>query len=186
MKGTFMSKNEKATNRSAGEVFAVVLVVLFVIAVAVFGIWGSVKLFGAIKDLNNAANELFDHQTAANQISSGVIIDKEIVNGHTVNGSGGIVASPNGSGVVIGGNQEYIPTQYRLYVRGEYEVNGEVFEGEKYFDVPAEIYQAYKIGDFFDSRDPSPHTTASLCPNCGAVCDTPFCGACGASMNSED
>lgn len=23
------------------------------------------------------------------------------------------------------------------------------------------------------------------CPECGAVCDTPYCGACGAPMNSE-
>lgn len=179
----------KIPKRITSEDFGFILIVFLLIVLVISLILLLVGFFSSVGEFGGVLNELSEysaHEIAVNQISSGVIINKEIVNGHIVNGSGGIVTGPNGAGVIFGGNQEYIPTQYRLYVSGKYEIDGKEFEGEKYFDVPADVYQSYKVGDFFDSHDFSAHIAISLCSNCGATCDTPFCGACGAPMNSKN
>ena len=181
-----MDRNGKATNRSAADVFGVIFVTILAVALVAVMIWSFAGVFGGVREFFGALSEYSSHEQAVSQISSGFITDKEIVNGHTVNGSGGIVAGSNGSGVVIGGNKEYIPTQYRLYVSGEYEVDGDVFMGDRYFDVPAEVYQAYNIGDYFDSQNFFSDTVASLCPSCGAEWDSTYCGDCGSLMNQED
>lgn len=180
-----MDRNVKTDKQSIGKCVLVIFLVLIVIVSVAIVIYSFVGIFGTVMEFGGILNEYFAHENATDKISCGIIIDKEIVNGHTVNGGGGIVAGPNGSGVVIGGNKEYIPTEYRLYVKAEYEIDDEVFEGERYFDVPAEVYQAYNIGDFFDSQNLYQQTAAPLCPNCGAECDTPFCGQCGTPMNPE-
>lgn len=145
-----MDKNSEKTSRL--DLIFRILLGIAMAAVAAFIIWGIVGISKDIDDTWSEIKEFATHKEAENNISSGVITDKKIVNGRTVSG-GGIVAGSNGSGVIIGGNGEYIPAQYRLYVKGEYEVAGEVFEGERYFDVPFEIYQAYSVGDFFDSQN---------------------------------
>lgn len=160
-----------------------IVVVIIAIVILAFMIWAGINIFGELGELVEVAGTIIEH--ADRNITSGVVIDKEIVNGHTVNGNGGVIAGSNGTtGVVIGGNTHYVPTQYRLYISGEYELDGEIFEGEAYFDVPADVYQAYSIGDYFDSQNfKGSVASGSTCPSCGAECTTSFCGDCGTPMN---
>lgn len=167
------------------NVMDIALPAICVVLILAFMIWASINIFGEMGELVEVAGTIIEH--ADRNITAGVIVDKEIVNGHTVNGSGGIVAGSNGTtGVVIGGNKHYVSTQYRLYISGEYEIDGELFEGEAYFDVPADVYQAYNIGDYFDSQNFKGNVASSpTCPSCGSEWNSAFCGDCGIPMNQE-
>ena len=50
-------------------------------------------------------------------------------------------------------NQSYVPTVYRIYIRGEFEYEGKTHQGNNSFDVSEDIYNSYNIGDYFDSKD---------------------------------
>lgn len=156
-----MNSNDTKREREAvGQAVALVLfVVLFLGTVGVM-IYGLVDVLG---DLGAAVGEYSDHQSAQADITAGTVVNKEIVNGHTVSSGTGIVAGAQGSGVIIGGGKEYVPTQYRLYINAEYMVDGKTYTAEKYFDVPVEVYQAYEVGDYFDSQSfDVPETTGEV------------------------
>ena len=99
-------------------------------------------------------SEYKDHQEAIDNITAGVIVNKSIVNGHAT-GNGGMVINPatGQAGVIIGNQGGYKPTEYRLTIQAEYMLDGETHTAEKYFCVPVEVYQAYAVGDYFDSQN---------------------------------
>lgn len=169
------------------KVLDIAVPVIIAIVILAFMIWAGINIFGALGELVEVTGTLIDHAGANENITAGVVINKEIVNGHTASTGGGIVAGSNGTtGVVIGGNKAYVPTQYRLYIIGEYELDGEIFEGEAYFDVPVDVYQAYNIGDYFDSQNfKGSVASGSACPSCGSEWNSAFCGDCGTPMSSE-
>lgn len=175
-------ENDRRSDNSDIGTFTLIVIALIMVALIGFS---CVMSYRDIAQSGSALEKDIAIINGINSISSGVIIDKEIVNGRTVNGSGGFIIGNNGSGFIIGGNKEYIPTRYLIHIRGEYQVDGNEYSGVKDFEVPLEIYQIYNIGDFFDSKCLLPTTAVSVCPSCGASCDTPFCGACGTSMNTE-
>lgn len=106
------------------------------------------------KSLIQTTGQVIEHQQAIDDITAGIISNKEIINGHkTTSGGVGYNPTTGNYGYIIGGQSGYVPTRYRIYVLGEYEYNGETYQAEVYFDVDAEIYAAYKIGDYFDSQN---------------------------------
>ena len=172
---------------NANNVLDIVVHVIIATVILAFMIWAGINIFRETGELIKVAGTIVEHAGANENITAGVIINKEIVNGHTASTGGGIVAGSNGTtGVVIGGNKAYVPTQYRLYIIGEYELDGEIFEGDAYFDVPADVYQAYNIGDYFDSQNfKGSVASGSTCPSCGSEWNSAVCGDCGTPMNPE-
>lgn len=85
-------------------------------------------------------------------VSAGIITDKEIINGHTK--SSGRMGYYDGKvGYSFNNNKSYVPTVYRIHISAEFEYDGETHQGHNYFDASEDIYNAYNIGDYFDSKD---------------------------------
>lgn len=141
-------EEKKSSSDVVGTVVTIIMITLvFAFFVAVIGvaIWGIKSLFSSYADVRS-------HNAVIEEISAGTISDKEIINGETVNG-GGFIYSNGKPGYYLGGDKEYIPTRYRLHITFEYEYKDEKYQGTKYFDVSEEVYLAYRIGDYFDSKD---------------------------------
>lgn len=87
-----------------------------------------------IKDLTDTTTRICIRDTAVEETYDGIIVDKRIENAR--------------SNVF-----RTVPTEYRLYIDVDYEVDGEKRTTQKYFSVPESTYLAYNIGDYFDSRN---------------------------------
>ena len=129
---------------------------IFMIPVVIMGVillaWSITTLS---KDVDEIKSTLAENDAIEN-IREGEIVDKLIVNSQTkANTGGGVVINNNGGigyGIGIGGSQ-YIPMEYQFVVKGEYEYNGEKKTGERKIQVSEAVYNSYKIGEHFDSRD---------------------------------
>lgn len=143
----FISKDEDAPENDEpkqsafGYIVAVVLVVLgFVLLLAV----------PLVKEISGQVKEMKAEMSlakATETIREGEIVDKIIENGHTVS---------NGFG-----QNSYKPTEYIIVVENECEYNDKTFTGTKDFKVSEEVYNNYKVGDWFDSRDLTAYKTES-------------------------
>ncbi len=82
--------------------------------------------------INQSMQKRFAEREMSETITSGEISRKELVNPTT-----GLFTSTD--------------AEYRLYIEYTWEYDDEEITSEKYFSVPLEVYNAYDIGDTFDS-----------------------------------
>lgn len=141
---------EKADKKHKREEWIAIALIIVVVTVFIGGFF-AIILWGG-KSLIDEAGNLMSHNAIIDDVSAGTVSDKEIVNGHTT-GGGGVIYSNGQPGYYYGGDKEYVPTRYRLHITFEYEYEGEMYQGTKYYDVSEEVYLAYEIGDYFDSHD---------------------------------
>ena len=118
-----------------------IVILILVLVSSLFGISKCFKLLGEKVSYNSKAS-----------VSAGIITDKEIINGHTKS-DGGLVYYNGKFGYGFNNNKSYVPTVYRIYIRGEFEYEGKTHQGNNSFDVSEDIYNSYNIGDYFDSKD---------------------------------
>lgn len=144
-----MIKTDKA------KVLKVIGIICLAVLLCIFLFFAISRFVIEVKESVQVFRQAAELQQAIDDISAGTIYNKEIINGYKTS-NGGVAYNPTTGnyGYIVGGNNDYVPTRYRIYVLGEYEYNGETHQAEVYFDVDAEIYAAYKIGDYFDSRNP--------------------------------
>lgn len=105
-------------------------------------------------------------QEAQESITSGVVVAKHIVEirgqgrpgGHGRPGKNDNSDStePTENGVDLRPGSYRDNKEYRIYIKAECGVDGELKEFEKYFIVSGHVYRQYKIGDFFNSLDHIP------------------------------
>lgn len=109
-----------------------------------------------IKKRADELGVILSENEAIENIREGEIVDKLIINSQTkARTGGGVVINQNGGvgyGIGIGGS-EYVPMEYRFVIEGKYEFKGKKKTGKREIQVSEETYNAYKIGDHFDSRD---------------------------------
>ncbi len=152
-----MEKETKAEKRiriaviTTGIAFLVVLI--------------SFIVYNAYKDISKNVSDVeysFALSKASETIREGKVVDKIINNGHTVSGGGaGIFYSGENVGVGYSpsaGAKGYKPIEYIIVVENDCEYKGESYVGTKEFMVSEDIYNSYKMGDWFDSRDLTAHT----------------------------
>lgn len=133
------------------------------LVIAVMGVLLMIIAFFGAKSLASITGNYISRSRIINSISAGTICDKEIVNS-TTSGGGGIVLGGSSPGIILGGDEAYIPTRYRLHISFEYEYEGDVCKGSKFFEVSEETYLAYNIGDYFDSHNYRTENVESLSP----------------------
>lgn len=91
---------------------------------------------------------------AVEEIKTGIISNKEIVNAHYESGKGMFGISSKGEvGYIFNSEKNYVPTEYRIYISAEYEIKDKKYTEEKYFTVSENIYNKYNIGETFDSTN---------------------------------
>lgn len=147
------NKNTEKKKLSIDNILSTCLVGLVVIGLVLGFV---LAVAGIFKEMGHLGGHVKDYVTvleAEESIAAGVVVDKKIVNGHTESGAGAAVVPGVGTGVVVSGDEEYVPTEYRIYIKAECGIDGKMYEFDKYFVVPVEVYQEYNIGDYFDSRD---------------------------------
>ena len=122
-------------------------------------------VYNAYKDISKNVSDIeysFALSKASETIREGTVVDKIINNGRTVSGGGaGIYYSGEGVGVGYSpsaGTKGYKPIEYIIVVENDCEYKGERYVGTKEFMVSEDIYNSYKMGDWFDSRDLTAHT----------------------------
>ena len=129
-------------------IFMIPVAIMFIILL----IWSITTL---VKDVDEIKSTLAESDAIEN-IREGEIVDKLIINsqehanvgvGVGLNGNGNV-----GVGVGVGGST-YVPMEYQFGVKGEYEYNGEKNTGERKIQVSEPVYNSYKIGEHFDSRN---------------------------------
>jgi len=138
-----------------------------VITVGIIFALGFVSFLGynAYKDISKNVDDLeysISLGKASDTIREGTVVDKIINNGRTVSGGGaGVFYSGEGVGVGYSpsaGTKGYKPIEYIIVVENDCEYKGERYVGTKEFMVSEDIYNSYKMGDWFDSRDLTAHT----------------------------
>lgn len=126
--------NKPALSRRAETIINVVWDIMKVVLVS--SVLGVIVLcfVGFLKDGAELVSDVNTYGNAIDEISGGVIVDKRIINqrSNAIN---------------------TYPTEYRIYIEGEYEWDGEKLSIQKYFCVPESTYLAYDIGDYFNSQD---------------------------------
>ena len=135
-------------NTKKPDVFTIVMLLLIVSIIVV----AAVIIVNSTIELTDTYNDTMTKISIIEKTSSGIISDKEIVNGK-VSSSGGLIYANGQPGYFLGGNETYIPTIYRIHITFEYEYDDTMFEGTKYYDVSEDIYLSYDVGDFFDSQN---------------------------------
>lgn len=132
---------------------------LMIVVPVVLAIFALILVSFIVIHIKKRADELgviLSENEAIENIREGEVIDKLIINSQTkAKIGGGVVINQNGGvgyGVGIGGS-EYVPMEYRFVIEGEYEFKGEKKTEKREIQVSEETYNAYKIGDHFDSRD---------------------------------
>lgn len=130
----------------------IIMILVFVIVLCAFMFVLNI-FFKDVKELSSALKSNSSHQSIIDDISSGTISNKEIVNNEIIGGIGAPVYIDGKTGYYYDDDKQYIPTRYRIHITFEYEYKGEKYQGSKYYDVSDEIYCSYNIGDYFDTKN---------------------------------
>lgn len=120
-------------------------------------IMSSIIVIGAIClliPISNTFTFKVQKAKAVEEIKTGIISNKEIVNAHYESGKGMFgISSKGGVGYIFNSEKNYVPTEYRIYISAEYEIKDKKYTEEKYFTVSENIYNKYNIGETFDSTN---------------------------------